>query len=39
MSALELLMLKCDILFAAGNDFSAKDISAVIQNIAYTYCL
>jgi len=33
MCALELLVLKRDILFVTSNDFSAKDISAVIHSM------
>ena len=38
MCMLELLMLKCDILFVPGGDFSVRDIDAVIHSLCNDWC-
>jgi len=38
MCMLELLMLKRDILFVPGGDFSARDIDAVIHSLCNDWC-
>ena len=38
MCMLDLLMLKSDILFVPGGDFSARDIDAVIHSLCNDWC-